>query len=124
MISSSPYHPIAPSIDRRLSAGGYAPDNVRLVCVAVNFGLGQWGDEVFLSLARAAADFEKQKATALTVSDWHAQQLERIAAAEKILSILPAEKRSPQVRHIAGLKRALTMGPAGLAAAAEKAHKS
>ena len=68
MISSSPYHPIAPSIDRRLSAGGYAPDNVRLVCVAVNFGLGQWGDEVFLSLARAAADFEKQKATALTVS--------------------------------------------------------
>src|SRR5271156_1077307 len=35
-------HPFAPSIDRRLSSGGYTEDNVRLVCVAVNFGMGQW----------------------------------------------------------------------------------
>jgi hypothetical protein len=53
-------HPFAPSIDRRSSSGGYTKDNVRLVCVAVNFGMGQWGEEVFLTLARAAADHEKR----------------------------------------------------------------
>jgi hypothetical protein len=36
-------------------------DNMRLVCVAVNFGMGQWGEEVFLTLARAAADHEKRE---------------------------------------------------------------
>ncbi len=46
--------PFGPSIDRRDPHGGYTPDNVRLVCVAVNFGLGQWGDETYLRLARAA----------------------------------------------------------------------
>ena len=51
-------HPFAPSVDRRLSSGGYTVDNVRLVCVAVNFGMGQWGEEVFLTLARAAIDRE------------------------------------------------------------------
>jgi hypothetical protein len=34
-------HPFAPSIDRRSSSGGYTKDNVRLVCVAVNFGMGR-----------------------------------------------------------------------------------
>lgn len=47
-------HPLAPSIDRRDSSGGYTPDNIRLVCAAVNFGLGQWGDQLYLKLARAA----------------------------------------------------------------------
>src|SRR3954447_13495057 len=47
-------HPFAPSLDRRSSKGGYTDDNVRLVCVATNFGMGQWGEEVFLRLAEAA----------------------------------------------------------------------
>jgi hypothetical protein len=47
-------HPFAPSIDRKLSSGGYTEDNVRLVCVAVNFGMGQWGEEGYMTLARAA----------------------------------------------------------------------
>jgi hypothetical protein len=38
-------HPFASSIDRRSSSGGYTTDNVRLVCIAVNFGMGQWGEE-------------------------------------------------------------------------------
>jgi hypothetical protein len=54
-------HPFAPSIDRKSSSGGYTTDNVRLVCVAVNFGMGQWGEEVFLTLARAATDREKRE---------------------------------------------------------------
>lgn len=36
-------HPFAPSLDRISSRGGYTPGNVRLVCIAVNFGMGQWG---------------------------------------------------------------------------------
>ena len=51
-------HPFAPSIDRKLSTGGYTKDNVRLVCVAVNFGMGQWGEEVYLTLARKAVENE------------------------------------------------------------------
>lgn len=38
-------HPFAPSIDRIASKGDYAPGNVRLVCAAVNFGMGEWGQE-------------------------------------------------------------------------------
>src|SRR5438067_11219759 len=38
-------HPFAPSLDRRSSKGDYTDDNVRLVCVATNFGMGQWGEE-------------------------------------------------------------------------------
>jgi hypothetical protein len=56
-------HPFAPSVDRRLSSGSYTEDNVRLVCVAVNFGMGQWGEEVFLTLARAAVDREARAAS-------------------------------------------------------------
>ena len=46
---------------RGSSNGGYPKDNVRLVCVAVNFGMGQWGEEVFLTLAQAAVERENQK---------------------------------------------------------------
>jgi len=48
-------HPFAPSIDRIDSKLGYTTDNVRLVCVAVNFGMGEWGTEVYLNLARTGA---------------------------------------------------------------------
>ncbi|HVL71232.1 MAG TPA: hypothetical protein VM434_05020 [Beijerinckiaceae bacterium] len=39
--------PYRPSIDRIEARGGYTPDNVRLVIVAVNTALADWGDEVF-----------------------------------------------------------------------------
>jgi hypothetical protein len=42
-------HPFAPSIDRRSSSGGYTTDNVRLVCVAVNFRMGHNGSRRFFS---------------------------------------------------------------------------
>jgi hypothetical protein len=43
--------PYAPSLDRIDSARGYEIDNIRWVCVAVNFMMNQWGDEVFRSFA-------------------------------------------------------------------------
>ena len=53
-------HPFAPSLDRTLASGGYTRDNVRLVCIAVNFGMGQWGQELYLTLARAAVEHERR----------------------------------------------------------------
>jgi hypothetical protein len=114
-------HPFAPSIDRKLSSGGYTKDNVRLVCVAVNFGMGQWGQEVFLELAHAAVDHEQRAPRVTSAADWEAGYRERIAAAQAVLVGLPPSEQAKQQQRIAGLKRALTLGPDGLRAAAAKA---
>jgi hypothetical protein len=116
-------HPFAPSIDRRSSSGGYTKDNVRLVCVAVNFGMGQWGEEVFLRLAQAAVEREKQRKIEPD-NAWTARYAERIAAAEALLAGLPENERPKQRRHIASHRRALTLGPHGLKAAADRAKNS
>lgn len=44
--------PFAPSLDRKDCRKGYTLDNVRLVCVAVNFAMGEWGEAVFEQIAR------------------------------------------------------------------------
>ena len=113
--------PFAPSIDRILSSGGYTRHNARLVCAAVNFGMGQWGEELFLTLARYAVAYDKAKSGS-DETYWRARQDERIAAAETILLILPADERRAQANHIAGLKASRTKGPAGLRAGAIKAR--
>lgn len=46
--------PFRPSIDRIDAAGGYTPDNIRIVCVAVNAALSDWGDEVFWKIVEGA----------------------------------------------------------------------
>lgn len=118
-------HPFAPSIDRKLSSGGYTEDNVRLVCVAVNFGMGQWGEEVFLTIARAAVAHEAKEQSGLSADDdgdWYARQRERIAAAEALSGKLSDSERIKQRGHIASLKRALTMGPDRLRLAASRAR--
>lgn len=43
--------PYAPSIDRRDNSLGYVPGNVRVVCVAVNIAMNQWGEDVLHRLA-------------------------------------------------------------------------
>lgn len=50
---SEPRHPQQPSIDRIDSTRGYEPDNVRLVCLAVNYCMSQWGESVFHAIAAA-----------------------------------------------------------------------
>jgi hypothetical protein len=137
-------HPFAPSLDRRTSHRGYEPDNVRLVCIAVNFGMGQWGQELYLTFARAAVEFEHRlerlasgvpdaplpEITRLDgllqaeTSDWDVRQRERIDAAMDIASTLSGEALRHQKRHIAGLRRAQALGPAGLEQAARRARKS
>ena len=96
-------HPFAPSLDRISSHGGYTGDNVRLVCIAVNFGMGQWGEELYLTFARAAVAYSDLLPVASAVPlaapelaaigveptlDWSSLQRERIAAAEAIAMTL------------------------------------
>jgi hypothetical protein len=47
--------PFAPSTDRINCALGYIPGNVRLICVAMNYALSDWGSAVFESIAFAYA---------------------------------------------------------------------
>jgi hypothetical protein len=119
-------HPFAPSVDRRLSSGGYTEDNVRLVCVPVNFGMGQWGEEVFLTLARAAIDLEAARAEFDPNPDalWYARQRERIVAAEDLVDKLPEVERAKQRHRIAGLKSGLAKGPARLSQIAINAART
>jgi hypothetical protein len=97
-----------------------------LVCIAVNFGMGQWGEEVYLTLARAAADHEKRERfePSTDLNAWRAGYSERISAAEALLASLPENEQAKQRRRIASLKRVLTLGPEGLKKAAERAQKS
>jgi hypothetical protein len=120
-------HPFAPSIDRILSSGHYTPDNVRLVCVAVNFGMGEWGLEVYMTLARAAVAREVKDRTNPDPqgdSDWHARQRDKIAAAETLQASLPESERGPLVRRVSALKAALKKGPEGLREGARKARET
>lgn len=55
--------PFAPSIDRVDSAKGYTPDNCRVVCVAANYAMNIWGDDVLWRL------FKKKRAEYWTVSN-------------------------------------------------------
>ena len=50
--------PYAPSIDRIDSKSGYTASNTRLVCVAVNLALNEFGDEVLIRIAlRLASEY-------------------------------------------------------------------
>jgi hypothetical protein len=110
-------HPYGPSLDRIDSHKGYVPGNVRLVCTAVNFGLGQWGDEVFLPIAEATTHRQ-----AAFLKAGGRQLSQRIEAAEAILPLLNRPDAKRQKRRIAALKRARTLGEEGLRGAAAKAR--
>ncbi len=45
--------PFGPSIDRVIPSRGYVDGNVRIICVAINYALNEWGDEFFERLAAA-----------------------------------------------------------------------
>jgi hypothetical protein len=112
-------HPYGPSLDRIDAQDGCTRVNVRLVCTAVNFGLGEWGDEVFIPIAEATT----RRQAAIRASG--REQLDkRIGIAESVLQLLSPANAQKQRRRIAALKRARTLGPLGLAAAATKARES
>jgi hypothetical protein len=109
-------HPFAPSLGRIDCSQEYTHPNVRLVCVAVNFGLGQWGDEVCRTIARATLAKEAPPATLPPNL-----LSERIRAAQAVLPMLSPIEQAKQRRRIAALKRACTLGSEGLKKAAARA---
>ena len=46
--------PFTPSIDRILAKEPYSLDNCRLVCTIVNIAIGDWGEDVFWQMVKAA----------------------------------------------------------------------
>lgn len=46
-------NPFRPSLDRIDCSRGYTQDNVRLVCVAVNFALNEFGESIFKQICEA-----------------------------------------------------------------------
>lgn len=52
------YNPFGISVDRRDCSKGYYAGNIRLVLTAVNFGLNDWGEDIFTQICRAIAGQE------------------------------------------------------------------
>lgn len=111
-------HPYEPSLDRKDSSQGYTVSNTRLVCVAVNFGLNQWGDSVYFELARAAAEHGKVADLERSNRDWIQRQQARIENAERLLAN-GADADKVHLEHVlAGYRAALTKGREALSIAA------
>ena len=118
-------HPYAPSLDRIDARGGYTPDNVRLVCTCVNFGMGQWGEEVLRRVAEGllAKEREVPRPGGAEEQAWLRRQRAKLAAAEHLARDLSGDELRAQRRRIAALKRNLTLGPEGLRRTARRAHE-
>ncbi len=105
--------PFGPSLDRIDSSKGYMQENVRLVCMAANFALNQWGDDILRRLAHGVVDTERKVHQA-----WFREQRRKLRRAEKQAATLSGKSLERQKRVIAGLKAAITKGPARLSGAA------
>lgn len=46
-------HPLGPSIDRIDPERGYEVDNCRLICLALNIAINEWGESVYRQVAEA-----------------------------------------------------------------------
>lgn len=114
-------HPFMPSFDQIEPGKGYSADNVRLVCVAANFAMNAWGLDTLIQVARGV--IKKAAGENADPEDyaWYARQDARIREAEQVAESLSGESLRRQRARIAALKRARTLGPAGLKQAAKSA---
>ena len=55
------FNPFSPSIDRIDPKKGYTKDNCRVVLVCANFGLGEWGMDIYLKVAKAIIEIKNKK---------------------------------------------------------------
>ena len=111
--------PFAPSVDRIDTDDSHRIGNVRLVCVAVNFARGQWGDDVLREVAYGIVEMERAEERG-----WYRAKRAELAAAKRHLEELEGQARARQKRRIAGLKAALTKGPSRLRGAGRRAGKT
>lgn len=52
-LTGLPRHPFGPSLDRIDADRGYDADNIRMVCLAVNLCMSEWGEDIFVQVASA-----------------------------------------------------------------------
>jgi hypothetical protein len=115
-------YPFRPSLDRIDAGGPYEWDNVRLVCVCANFSMNEWGLSTLIRLAYAVLDYQRQAAISSTlVAIWRARLEGKVQEALTVLPLLSEPSARQYRRRIAGLRRSLTLGRDGLAAAGAKA---
>jgi hypothetical protein len=113
--------PFAPSLDRINCQFGYTKTNTRLVCVAVNFALNEWGDDVYLELAEAAVAHGRAEELDRICQEWFGSREDALKTAEARVPGLVGDEKTRMLRHIAGLKAALCKGPTRAKAAARNA---
>jgi len=114
-------HPFRPSLDQIDAGKGYAPDNVRVVCAVANFAMNTFGSDSLLKLAHAISEKAKTEQADSGDREWYARQDARIREAEQVAKSLTGDLLRRQRARIAALKRARTLGPAGLKRAARNA---
>jgi hypothetical protein len=107
--------PFSPSIDQIEATNGYTLENARIVCVAANFAMNQWGLDTLLRVAHGVVAREQEEADGERA--WYRRQREKLQEAEQLKLAMTGEALANQKHRIAGLKRAITMGPVKLSAA-------
>ncbi len=114
--------PFAPSIDRINSSKGYTLKNTRLVCTAANFAMNQWGVEVLRRLSKGVVAMERKRLDRdKEFEAWEVRMRRRLRRMERAADKFAGDDLKKQRQRIAGLKRALTIGPVGLSDAAARA---
>lgn len=112
-------YPFGPSIDRIDPRKGYTLANTRFVCTATNFAMNQWGSNVLRRIAYGMVDKERDE-----VAKWYGRQRRRLQQYERAAKSMTGAELAKQRQRIAGLKRALTLGPAQLSTAAMRAVRT
>ena len=59
-IFNTHFNPFTPSVDRINSSKGYTKDNCRVVIAAVNMGIGEWGLDQYISIAKKVIAHQKK----------------------------------------------------------------
>lgn len=63
-VRSRRYNPFTPSVDRIVPSRGYTKDNCRVVAMAVNVALSNWGVDVLMTIAEALVERRRNKVAA------------------------------------------------------------
>lgn len=113
-------HPYRESLDRIDPRRRYLEGNMRLVCTAANFGMGEWGDKV---LRRIAGGMTARRSTPEALTIWYAERYEEIGRLYLDLESSPPQQAAATTRRVAALRRSITLGPEGLGKAARRAAK-
>jgi hypothetical protein len=112
--------PFFPSIDQIEATKGYELGNSRITCVAANFAMNQWGLGTLLRVAHGVVAREQEEVDGERA--WYIRQRAKLQEAEQLALSMTGEALAGQRHRIAGLKRAITMGPVKLSNAAVKAN--